>query len=206
MKLTKATVAGLSLPAGCNEKIYWDDDISLFGVRLRKGGSKGWVFWYRLGGRASPLRKIGLGATSAVSAAEARAEAAKLYAKVRLGQDPASEKAESIVRAGETVESAFRLFLARQAKRLKPRSYAEVERHLLSKPSRCIDSSWRRSTGAPLRSCWWRSGNRLGHLRPIGCAPTFTRFSFGRCARDWPRQIPWPTQTGTKSAARASAF
>ena len=132
MKLTKATVTGLALPAGCNDKIYWDDDISLFGVRLRKGGSKGWVFWYRLGGRASPLRKIGLGATSAVSAADARAQAAKLYARVRLGQDPASEKAESIVRAGETVESVIRPFLARQAKRLKPRSYAEVERHLLA--------------------------------------------------------------------------
>jgi integrase len=132
MKLTKAAIAGLSLPAGSDEKTYWDDDIPLFGVRLRKGGSKGWVFWYRLGGRSSPLRKIGLGATSAVSSAEARAEAAKLYAKVRLGQDPAGEKTESIVRAGETVESAFRLFLARQAKRLKPRSYAEVERHLLA--------------------------------------------------------------------------
>jgi len=131
MKLTKAAVAGLSLPEGCDEKTYWDDDIPLFGVRLRKGGSKGWVFWYRLGGRASPLRKISLGATSAVPAAEARAEAAKLYARVRLGQDPAGEKAEVIARAGETVESAFRLFLARQAKRLKPRSYAEVERHLL---------------------------------------------------------------------------
>ena len=131
MKLTKAAVAGLSLPAGCEEKTYWDDDIPMFGVRLRKGGSKSWVFWYRLGGRKSPLRKIGLGATSAMSAAEARAEAAKLHAKVQLGQDPVSEKAENITRAGETVESKFRPFLDRQAKRLKPRSYAEVERHLL---------------------------------------------------------------------------
>ena len=131
MKLTKAAVTGLTLPAGCDEKTYWDDDIPLFGVRLRKGGSKGWVFWYRLGGRASPLRKIGLGATSAVSAAEARAEAVKLYARAQLGQDPAGEKAENIVRAGETVKSMLGIFLARQAKRLKPRSYAEVERHLL---------------------------------------------------------------------------
>jgi integrase len=131
MKLTKAAVAGLSLPADCDDKIYWDDEIRPFGVRLRKGGSKSWVFWYRLGGPTRPLRKIGLGATSAVSSAEARAEAVKLYAKVRLGQDPASEKAESIVRAGESVESKFRPFLERQATRLKPRSYAEVERHLL---------------------------------------------------------------------------
>jgi integrase len=130
MKLTKATVAGLSLPAGCNDKIYWDDDISLFGVRLRKGGSKGWVFWYRLGGRASPLHKISLGATSAMSAAEARAEAAKLHAKVQLGQDPVSEKAESIQRASETFESVLGVFLARQAERLKPRSYVGVEYHL----------------------------------------------------------------------------
>jgi hypothetical protein len=59
MKLTKATVAGVTLPAGCSEKTYWDDDIPLFGVRLRKGGSKGWVFWYRLGGRASHERRVG---------------------------------------------------------------------------------------------------------------------------------------------------
>ena len=130
MKLTKATVAGLSLPAGYDEKTYWDDDIPLFGVRLRKGGSKGWVFWYRLGGRASPLRKIGLGATGAVSAAEARAEAARLYARVRLGQDPAGEKAESVVRAGETFESVLGTFLARQAERLRTRSYEGVEYHL----------------------------------------------------------------------------
>jgi integrase len=130
MKLTKATVVGLSLPAGCNDKIYWDDDIPLFGVRLRKGGSKGWVFWYRLGGRASPLRKIGLGATSAVSAAEARAEATKLYAKVQLGQDPAGERAEGVARASETFGSVLGIFLARQAERLKPRSYVGVEYHL----------------------------------------------------------------------------
>jgi integrase len=130
MKLTKATVAGLTLPAGYDDKIYWDDDIPLFGVRLRKGGSKGWVFWFRLGGRTSPLRKMALGATSAVSAAAARAEAAKHYAKVRLGQDPAGEKAESVVRASETFESVLGIFLARQAERLKPRSYVGVEYHL----------------------------------------------------------------------------
>jgi integrase len=130
MKLTKATVAGLTLPAGDDDKIYWDDDIPLFGVRLRKGGSKGWVFWYRLGGRTSRLRKMTLGATSAVSAAAARGEAAKHYAKVRLGQDPAGEKAESVVRASVTFESVLEVFLARQAERLKPRSYVGVEYHL----------------------------------------------------------------------------
>ena len=130
MKLTKAAVAGLSMPADASEKTYWDDDIPMFGVRLRKGGSKSWIFWYRLGGRTSPLRKINLGATSAMSVAEARAEAAKLHAKVKLGQDPVSEKGESIARSGETFASVLETFLARQAERLKPRSYVGVEYHL----------------------------------------------------------------------------
>jgi integrase len=130
MKLTKATVAGLTLPASGNEKTYWDDDIPGFGVRLRKGGSKGWIFWYRLGGRTTPQLKMSLGPTSAMPAAEARIKAGRLYAKVRLGQDPAAEKAESVAQASETFESVLAIFLARQAERLKPRSYVGVEYHL----------------------------------------------------------------------------
>ena len=41
-----------------------------------------------------------------------------------------SEKAESIVRSSETFESVLETFLARQAERLKPRSYVGVEYHL----------------------------------------------------------------------------
>jgi integrase len=54
-----------------------------------------------------------------------------LYAQVRLGADPAAEKAEAKVKAAETFEAAVRAYLARQRTRLRPRSYAEVERHLL---------------------------------------------------------------------------
>ena len=170
MKLTKAAVAGLSLPAGCNEKTYWDDDIPLFGVRLRRGGSKGWVFWYRLGGRASPLRKISLGATSAVSAAEARAEAARLYAKVRLGQDPAAKKAESVMRASETFDPCLSL-LARQAERLKPRSYVGVEYHLRvqSKPFHRLPLA--QIDRRAIADFWRKSASPVGRLRPIDCAP-----------------------------------
>jgi hypothetical protein len=49
MKLTKAAVAELALPAGQSEAIYWDDDTPGFGLRLRGGGSRNWVFQYRIG-------------------------------------------------------------------------------------------------------------------------------------------------------------
>ena len=119
---------------------------------------------------------------------------------------PGEREGRSITRAGETVESKFRPFLDRQAKRLKPRSYAEVERHLLIQakplhrlPLAAVD---RRS----LRSCCWRLGNWPDLLQPIACAPTFTRFSLGRSATDRPRRIPSPTPTGMKRPVRATAF
>jgi integrase len=51
---------------------------------------------------------------------------------VRLGRDPAGEKAEARLRAGETMAAAVQAYLARQRQHLKPRSYVEVERHLLN--------------------------------------------------------------------------
>jgi hypothetical protein len=59
----------------------------------------------------------------------ARSIAVKWYAQVRLGQDPtAGRKTEA---RGETVGSAIRVYLARQAEALRPRSLVEVRRHLL---------------------------------------------------------------------------
>jgi integrase len=53
-----------------------------------------------------------------------------MHARVKLGQDPAGAKAEAVARSSETFGSVLGIFLARQAERLRPKSYAEVERHL----------------------------------------------------------------------------
>ena len=133
MKLTKAAVAGLSLPAGCDEKTYWDDDIPLFGVRLRKGGSKGWVFWYRLGGRASPLRKMAWEQRAPCRRPRRAPRQPSSMPKSDSARTPRARRPKaSRGQAKRSRVTCFRLFLARQAKRLKPRSYAEVERHLLA--------------------------------------------------------------------------
>src|SRR2546430_297434 len=50
---------------------------------------------------------------------------------VRLGRDPAGEKAEGRARAAETVGAVLKAYLPYQRARLKPRSYTEVERLLL---------------------------------------------------------------------------
>ena len=56
--------------------------------------------------------------------------ASELHAKVRLGHDPAAEKAEGRARVVETFGAVLVAYLAYQKDRLKPRSYIEVVRHL----------------------------------------------------------------------------
>jgi integrase len=71
-----------------------------------------------------------IGLVSAVSVGDARKVATQLYAKTKLGLDPAGEKIEHKVRAAETFGAAVGLYLARQKMRLRPLSYGAVARHL----------------------------------------------------------------------------
>ena len=128
MKLNKTTAATVKVPKGEAEIVVWDDDIAGFGLRAREGGSKVWIFRYRLGRKQ---RVVTFGSVSAVTTQQAREQATKLHAQVKLGLDPAAGKIEAQARATEIFEYAVRVFLARQKERLKPRSYLEVERHLL---------------------------------------------------------------------------
>lgn len=126
-RLTQHAINTLALPAGKDDWIYWDRDVSGYGLRLREGGSRTLVFWYRIGRQR---RKMVIGSAEAVRATEGRKRAEILYAEVKLGRDPAGAKAESRARAAETVGAVLPLYLARQKERLRPRAYVEVERHL----------------------------------------------------------------------------
>jgi integrase len=125
-KLTKATVAALTLPRRRNEILVFDSELPGFGVRLREGGSKTWIFQYKLGNKH---RRITLGRVAALEPAVAREQANKLHAQVRLGQDPAGAKAESRAHADETFGACVAVFLAWQRGRVK--SFRDVERHLV---------------------------------------------------------------------------
>jgi integrase len=128
VKLTKQSLAGLVLPKGKAEALIFDDDIAGFGLRIRAGGSAKWVFQYRLGAKQ---RRLTLGSTKAVDPGTARKQAELLHAKVKLGLDPAGEKAERQSQAAETFEAIMREYLKAKRAQLKPRGYLEVERYLL---------------------------------------------------------------------------
>ena len=86
--------------------------------------------------RATKQRRLSLGSAAAITAHNARERASELHARVRLGEDPAGQKIESRTRAAETLGSVLRPYLLVKKSELKPRTYEEVERHLLQHSKR----------------------------------------------------------------------
>ncbi len=129
MRLTAATIRTLTLPAGKGDHVFFDADLPGFGLRLREGGSKTWVVQYAIAGKT---RRMMLGSVAMLDPGKARETAKDLLAQVRLGRDPAGEKATARAKAAETFGALLPRFLERQRARLKPRSLQEVERHLVA--------------------------------------------------------------------------
>ena len=128
MKLTAAVVRSAGIPPGKSEAIFFDDDVPGFGLRVREAGSRSFVFQYKLG---SKQRRMALGAATALNFGGVRKTAEQLYARVKLGQDPAGEKNHARLKATETFEAVARQHLDDKRKEMRPRSFAQVERHLL---------------------------------------------------------------------------
>jgi integrase len=127
MKFTSRAIAALRLPPGKDEVILFDDALGGFGLRLRSSGASRWVYQYKLG---SKQRRLTIGNYPALGLEAARKIAAELAARVRLGGDPAGDKAEARAESAMTFERVAHQFLAARKETLRPRSYAEVERHL----------------------------------------------------------------------------
>src|SRR5271166_1848554 len=127
MKLTTATIQKLKLPPGAADKIFFDDGLSGFGLRVREGGKRTWDAQYRIGAKQ---RRVTLGTVENLGPQAARQRAKDVLSKVHLGGDPQNEKAERRAQAAMTVALLSERYLERALVRLKPRSFAEVERHL----------------------------------------------------------------------------
>jgi integrase len=127
MKLTVRNSASLSLLPGKRETIFWDDDVAGFGLRLREGGSRTWIYRYRHG---QFQRSMKLGNGNSVSLAVARKNASELEAQVRLGKDPAGQKAIAKQESEYTFEVLAQRFLDARRPELRPATVHEYGRHL----------------------------------------------------------------------------
>jgi integrase len=128
MRLTKANIERLALPAGVNDRIVFDAALPGFGLRLRDGGKRTWIVQYRVG---TKQRRVTLGTVETLNADEALKRAKIALSTVHLGRDPQLEKAEARAQSAVTLGSIVERYLEeRAAKRLKPKTLAEVTRSL----------------------------------------------------------------------------
>jgi integrase len=124
MRLTDSTVAALKVPARKSEIIAFDDSLPGFGVRVRRGGSKRFIYQYKLNGSN---RRVTF---KEANVKRARAAAQILAAKVTLGTDPALEKEAAHDAAGDTFKRCLDRYLGRPQGRRRERTLQEIRRHL----------------------------------------------------------------------------
>ena len=127
MRLTDKTIAGLTIPKGKSELLVFDDDLPGFGLRLRAGGSRKWIFQYRRDGRQHRMTN-----KASMDAAWARAWAKKLHHEVGLGGDPQQEKADARIQAAHTFAKVADDYLAFRERGWRLASMRAGRRYLLS--------------------------------------------------------------------------
>ncbi|MGY4437069.1 integrase [Bradyrhizobium sp. F1.13.1] len=146
MKLTAKTIASVKLEPGVADKIFFDDDLPGFGLRVRAGGSRSWVFQYQIGTKS---RRMSLGPATPESFKSwkgkdgspnlgIRDRVSQLSLDVKHGKDPQAEKVESRARASDTFETVAADYLKAKKAATRPGTYEETERHIL-KHSRTLN-------------------------------------------------------------------
>jgi integrase len=112
--LSPAFVARAKAEAGAERSIYWDDDLSGFGLVVTSAGHKSFVCQYRANGRS---RRISIKATLRLG--EARKEARAILGRVAKGGDPLMERRKKEAAATDTLQSICESYFAREGKKLR---------------------------------------------------------------------------------------
>jgi integrase len=127
IKLSKRVID--ALPISKSDTVYWDHDLTGFGVKVTPKGRKVFIVLYRTGGAGSKLRKYTIGLYGRVTLHQARLAAQKVFAAKLEGRDLAAEKQEAKRRiVVDRVEELLEAFIAQHLS--QNRSGAEISRLL----------------------------------------------------------------------------
>ncbi|MDE0031518.1 MAG: site-specific integrase [Deltaproteobacteria bacterium] len=129
--ISKRTVEALEVG---KDTVFWDSELSGFGVRVYPSGSKHYVVQTRAGGEAA--KRVTVGRHGIVTAEEARRRAALIIARIKAGEEPAPEPPPAALAESPTVGDLARVYLDEHvAVRCKPKTAAVyrlvVHKHLL---------------------------------------------------------------------------
>ena len=87
-----------ALPVGEREAVFWDHELSGFGVRVYPSGTKVYLVQTRSGGKS---KRVTIGRHGVLTADQARRKAAQVIASIKAGEEPA--RPQSVPDAGPTI-------------------------------------------------------------------------------------------------------
>src|SRR5262249_26801284 len=126
LRLDTKTVSALALGKGQREAFAWDTELGGFGLRLQ-GQRRTYVAQYRTNGHT---RRVTIGGTDRLTAAQAREAAKKILARVSLGDDPQNEKAAQRTAAERTFRKVVDIYLDARKPVLRPASFIVIKLYL----------------------------------------------------------------------------
>jgi integrase len=124
MRLTNTSVAAIAVPSGKSEIIVFDELIPGFGIRVRAGGSRRFIYQYKIGKQNRRLTLRGR------DAKQARDAALIEQAKLTLGQDPALARQDAQDAASDTFKRCVDRYLALPQGNRRDSTVKEIRRHL----------------------------------------------------------------------------
>ncbi len=150
MKLEKSGIDLLACPEGRRDRLFFDDELPGFCLRVTGDGAKVWLLQYR---RGTKVHRVGLGRYPEVTPHQARKAASKLRGQVIAGEDPAGDRKaarEAAKKAAETAAFTLQALIdlwEKSALKDRRETYrAEATRALkhafknhLAKPSEALD-------------------------------------------------------------------
>ena len=106
LKLTETACRRATVPNDKTQLVFWDGGVTGLGLRCLRGGTKTWVYVYRVagGGRSAPSQTLRLGTWPEISAEVARKAARSHAGAVAHGRDPAAERREERRREKATLK------------------------------------------------------------------------------------------------------
>ena len=127
-KITKRVVNAI-VPNGSDFYVF-DNELTGFGIRVRKTGGASYIVRYRAGtGRSAPVRRITIAKVGKVTPDQAREAAKIVLASVVKGSDPAKQRAAE--RDAPTFAKVAEQFLEHIESVRKPNTHAQYA-HMLN--------------------------------------------------------------------------
>src|SRR3954467_8399514 len=112
MKIKISRRALNSLPAVSRPTVFYDTDLTGFGLKASPTGALSYIVEYRpgVGGRGVHKRRMVIGTPKSLTPEGARGQACNILARVRLGEDPAGDRSNA--RKADDVSDLLTSFMA----------------------------------------------------------------------------------------------